>query len=201
MSRTAKLKLAHLFVVVILGAAAIAFLISLDGIQNRAYYLFLLVITLAPGRINGHYWREFYKGRRLLTREAYSEALPHFMRFLEITRARPGLKHLVWFVGSVYTRDIEVMTLNNIGAIHLMLGDLDKATAALEMARERDPEMPHIYYNLSVIAMVRREPDRGERLFDESRRLGYRGTWDDRLIKKAGVALAEFEGRAKHAEA
>jgi tetratricopeptide (TPR) repeat protein len=156
--------------------------------------LAVAIVLLLPGRIQGHYWRSFFRGRRCMSEKRFEEAITHFNSFLELLGRRPGLRHLIWLQASVYTRSVEVMAYNNIGGAALSLGRLDDADTAFETARLLDPESPLPVYNLALLAHVRGQDDSARELFSTSRALGYpRGSFDQ-LIHKAGAALAAVEG-------
>lgn len=154
----------------------------------------VILFLLIPGRINGYYWREFYRGRRFLEQKQYEKSLFHFNRFLWALQQRTYIKHLIWLVYSVYTRNVEAMTLNNIGAAKLEQGELREAETVLQQALDLDANYPKPYYNLAVCAAIRGEMVNAERLFSESVRLGFNGGKLDQMHTKASYILAQIEG-------
>ena len=114
MNRTTRYKTLYLMAVLVLAAGVVA-IMSTTG----AYALTLVfasVVLLVPGRIQGYFWRDFFRGRRLLGRGNAQDAIPYFMGFLDELVARPWLKRLIWLSWGMHTRDIEVMTRINLGA-------------------------------------------------------------------------------------
>ncbi len=192
MSRTSRLKFAYVLAVVCLGGVAAWLLYSL---RFRPWAVALVaLLLLVPGRVQGVLWREFFRGRRLLADNDPQGAIGHFERFLSQLRDRPWLKHLIWLSWGTYTRDIEVMTLNNLGAAHLSLGDFEAARRSLDHGRELDPLSPLPYFNLALLEQVQGNPEQSTRLFERARDLGFTGATSDQLLSQAGVLLARIEG-------
>lgn len=105
------------------------------------------------------------------------------------------LKHLVWLQWTVYTANIEAMTLNNLGAAHMQTGDMDAAERYLNEALRVDPRYGVACYNLSVIAAARGDEAGAERLLADAHRLGYTGGRVDEALQRAAAGLARLEGR------
>lgn len=156
-----------------------------------------IVLLLVPGRIAGLYYRDFFTGRRLMGARRYADALACFERFLTQVRARPGLKRLIWLHAGIYTRDIEAMALNNIGACHLELNALDRVSEPLQMALAIDPEYPIPHLNFAQLAARRGDQDAARVAAVKASDLGYRDSWLDALIRRGSAALAGLEGRRR----
>lgn len=195
MTRPTRWKMLYVVAVAALGLAvlAIAFAIEFDS----TVLIGLAVLLFVPGRINGHYWRCFYTGRRLMDSGDHESARREFEQFLVKVRERPSLKSMIWLVWAVYTRDVEAMTLNNIGATLMHEGHLDSAEEKLAQAIGLDSGYPIPYFNLAVIAELRGERDAAARSLATAQRLGYRNTSIDRVVTKAASILAYLEGREK----
>ena len=84
--------------------------------------------------------------------------------------------------------------LNNLGAAHLRMGDLQAAATALRAALAVDPQYPLPYYNLAVERELADDHAEATRLLAEAQRLGYRWTTLDALIAEAQALLARVEG-------
>lgn len=180
------------------GALVLALVAALIvGRLDSTSLVILAVLFLIPGRINGHYWRSFYTGRRQMDAGRYADAQRAFEQFLVRIRERPALKSLIWFVWGVYTRDVEAMTLNNMGAALLHQGHLDSAEQRLEQAIKLDPAYPIPYYNLALVEELRGNRDNAIRSLATAEELGYRNTSIDKVISKATSILAYLEGREK----
>jgi tetratricopeptide (TPR) repeat protein len=148
-----------------------------------------------PGRVQGHYYRDLFTGRKLMDARRWSEALPHLESFLDQVRARPGLKKLMW-LGGIYTYDVEAMALNNIGAACLELGQLDAAEAPLRQALAVDASYPIPFVNLAVLASLRGDRDGAAAASAAAKQLGFDGSSIDALIRRGQSILAGVEGRA-----
>jgi len=94
----------------------------------------------------------------------------------------------------MYTRDIEVMTVGNLGAAWLDLGKYDLAEEFFREAISLDPEGPTAYYNLGQLATMRGEFDQAEEYLLKARKLGYSRGAVDKMIAKVGQLLADYEG-------
>lgn len=193
MNRVARTKLGLLLIVLVVSFAAVR-IIAASG-PNVPTILILFLILLTPGRVQGSLFRDLLRGRRLLSAGQPGAALEHFERFLGLLRAEPWRQRLFWLSFSVYTPSAEAMTLNNIGAAHLGLGNLADADSALQAALAVDPLYPLPYYNRAVLAMVRGEKPEAGRLLEEARRLGYSAGSMDAVIRRAQALLAHVEGR------
>jgi tetratricopeptide (TPR) repeat protein len=152
------------------------------------------LLLLVPGRVQGVFWREFFRGRRLLADNDPQGAIAHFERFLSEVRDRPWLKRLIWLSWGTYTRDIEVMTLTNLGAAYLALGDFGAARRSFDQGRELDFLSPLPYFNLALLEQVQGNPEQSTRLFERARDLGFTGATSDQLFRHAGELLARIEG-------
>jgi tetratricopeptide (TPR) repeat protein len=154
-----------------------------------------VAVLLVPGRVQGRYYRDFFRARELVDERRFAESLPFGERFLDRIRARPGLKRLVWLSWPAYSPDIEAMALNNLGAAHLELGDFEAAERRLGEAMALDPLYPVPVFNLAMLAAVGGDTAAAMRLLEECVRLGYRRTAIDDLIHRSQALLARLEGR------
>jgi len=192
MNRTSQYKLLYLLAMILIGTPVVFcifyFRLSLQEVMLVA------ILLLIPGRLPGFFWRDFYRGRKLLSTGDWESSLKYFERFLSEVKRRPWLKHFIWLSWGFYTRDIEVMTHNNMGAAQLGLGQLAEAEQHFDMARQIDSQAPLPYYNLALLAQIRGDADSAKALLEKAQRLGYRGTTYDKLIEAAGSVLAQLEG-------
>jgi Flp pilus assembly protein TadD len=86
------------------------------------------------------------------------------------------------------------MTLNNLGAAQMSLGDFDAARQALQSARELDPLAPLPYFNLAMIEDAEGNAEQSARLLQQARDLGFKGSMSDRFIGRTGELVARAEG-------
>ncbi len=171
MSRTARYKALYVASFLVLGTA-VAVILLVTGAHPLMLVL-AAAILLVPGRVQGHLWRDFFRGRRLLAEGRAGESVPYFTRFLDQLANRPWLKKLIWLSWGMYTRDIEVMARTNLGAAHMFLGEI-------EVAENHK---------------VRGEDASATEAFKKARALGYAGDVSDKFVRAVGEAFARFEGR------
>jgi tetratricopeptide (TPR) repeat protein len=188
-----KYKAVHIGLIAI---SAIALVAAYRHWQPPAVVVLMLAAALlVPSRVQGWYWRDFFRGRRLLAAGRAQEAALHFERFLAQIRAQPSLRRLIWLNGAMYTRDVEAMTQNNLGAALLQVGDLKAARSALDTAVRLDPLYPMPYFNLALLAQAEGAPAAAAGLLERSRALGFDRATCDQLLGAAGRLLAVLEGR------
>ncbi len=193
MNRTSKYKL--LYIIVLIGLGALAIWVTLESKKNLIVIFGIVIIFLIPGRICGVYWRDFFKGRNLMIHGRFLDAEPYFKTFLSKVRERPWLKNLIIISWGMYTRDIEVMTLNNLGTIYIEQGRFIKAKEYLNQAIAIDSEGPLPYFNLALIAAAENQNDLAIEFFRKSKEKGFTGSSFDQLIRQTGELLARIEGR------
>lgn len=161
---------------------------------SPAAVMFVALLLIVPVRVQGACWREYLEGSRLLAEKDPAGAIGHFERFRSQLRDRPWLKYLSWFSWGAHTHNIEAMTLNNLGASHLALGDFAVARHWLEAARGLDPLSPLPYFNLALLERVQGNAEQSSRLFERARDLGFTGATSDQLLRQADELLARIEG-------
>lgn len=49
-----------------------------------------IVVILIPGRVQGHYWRAFFRGRRFQAQQDWKKAINEYQQFLADIDRRPG---------------------------------------------------------------------------------------------------------------
>ncbi|MEM1118467.1 MAG: tetratricopeptide repeat protein [Bacteroidota bacterium] len=192
MSRTTRFKLLYVGLLVVLGALALIILSSLNWSYGAVAVV--VVILLIPGRVQGHFYRDLFKGRRLVEAGRYNDSIQHSERFLREVRRRPGLKRLIWFAGVIYTDDPEAMALSNIGVAHLEAGRFDAAETTLREALRVDPEYPLPLYNLAVLFEASGKHEEAVGFFQNAAALGYQRDGFDQVVHRAGSILARIEG-------
>jgi tetratricopeptide (TPR) repeat protein len=195
MTRPTGLKILYGVAIVLMIAVALAILKASKFSPTAVVLLALLL--LIPGRINGHFWRHFYTGRRMMDSGWNDDAIKEFEEFLTSIRENPALKHLIWFVWGFYTRDVEAMTQNNIGAVLIREGNLDQAENRLAQAIRIDDRYPIPHYNMALIGELRGDREAAVESLSTAQALGYRQTSIDEIANKAATILATIEGRRK----
>jgi len=193
MTRTWRNKLLYLLVVMLLAGGSM-YLLAVTR-QPVSVWVLLALAFLLPGRIQGYFWRDFFRGRRLLGTSDFPKAEEHFESFLAQIARKPWLKRLIWLSWGMYTRDTEAMTLNNLGACKLESGSLEEAEKFFRKAVSLDPQFAIPYFNLALLAQLRGDAPATNELTEKARSLGYTQSTVDRLVHEAGSLLARLEGR------
>ncbi|MCI0380527.1 MAG: hypothetical protein L0215_23315 [Gemmataceae bacterium] len=155
----------------------------------------IVLLLLLPGRLQGLFFRDLFRGRRLLAMGKPEQSKIYSVQFLEQIRKRPWQKRLLWLNWGIYTTDVEVMALNNTAAAHLECGRLDRAESLFFDAIELDPKCPLPYFNLAIIAEIRGDREKAEAYVKEASVRGYTMSVTDKMVAMAGELLARYEGR------
>lgn len=160
MSRTTKYKIGYLLLIVVTSLITLCafyfFKIKNNYLYSIAFLLFL------SGRLQGYYFRDFYKALKLLSNKKYEESILQNQLFLQKIATKPYLKKSNILVWGIYTRDIEAMTYNNLGAAYLELAKLEEATLAFTKAINIDNLYPIPYYNLAVLYEIHKDRAKAE---------------------------------------
>jgi hypothetical protein len=197
MSRTAVLKFSYVAVIALL--ASLAFYVWRTSGGGLLALACLIAILVVPGRIQGVFFRDLFIGRRLLDSGHPEESVPYTERFIAVVREQPWRNKLLWLTWSVYTTNAEAMALNNLGAAHIALGEVEAASSALLAARAVDPMYPLPPFNLAVVAAALGGSEESRNLASEARQLGYSGSSIDRAVHAGQRLLAAIEGRQRTA--
>jgi tetratricopeptide (TPR) repeat protein len=193
LNRTARFK--ALYAIAIGAAAVIAVAIVTQHRTDLWLLLLIAAAFLLPGRVQGVYYRDLFRGRRLHDSGHSAEAVVCFERFLATLKATPWIRHLLWLSFSVYTPNVEAMALNNLGAALLDLGKFEESERSLESAIVIDPHYPLPFFNLAVLHSARGDRGMAERAAAESSRLGFTGGTIDTVLLRAQSLLARLQGR------
>lgn len=153
----------------------------------------LVLLLLVPGRVQGYYWREFFRGRQAMSRQQHEVARDHFRRFLDLLQKRPWMKRLMWCGFGIYSWDIEAVTYNNLGAAALETGELAQSQVALERALSIDRNYPKANFNLGLLYARSDNPQRAKEYLAEARRLGFDAGQIDRALMGLAQGLAAVE--------
>ena len=194
MTRTAIYKGIY-FAVVALGAGTVVALIFFNRLSPVAI-LVVFAVLLVPGRILGWLWRDLLTGLRLLNAERFPESKQASERFLAMLRQRPWVRHAIWLGTSSYSRNPEVLALNNLGAAEVNLGEFDLAKRHLEQAIALDKKCPLPYFNMGALMGATDQPAEAERWFAYARDLGYApGSVSDSIVKAAQSRFSWTDSR------
>lgn len=166
----------------VLGLAAVVALVAGVGLltvqrfpQSQIYVIAVTVIVLLiPGRMQQYYWKDYFQGQKLQLKGQHGDALLRFERFLAAVREQPALRHLIWFSQWFYSRNVEVLALNNMGVSAMWLQEGEKAETWLNSATVLDPESPLPYFNLAVLYYARGDDALGAKNLTKAETLGYK---------------------------
>jgi tetratricopeptide (TPR) repeat protein len=193
MSRTAVYK--GIYFATLAGAGVLV-LVALSCFHFSSIALVaVLLALLVPGRILGFFWGDLLRGLRLLNAREYAQSKTFSERFLAEVRRRPWIKHLVWLGSSSYSRDPEVLALNNMGAAEVALGELDLARKHLGEAVALDSLCPLPFYNLGVLANATDDSIEAERCFAQAAKLGFARGLSDKIVMASQTRFANIGGR------
>jgi tetratricopeptide (TPR) repeat protein len=177
------------------GAGALALAVLVHFQFSPVAIAIVLVAMLVPGRILGFFWRDLLRGLRLLNARNYAESKICSEWFLVEVRAKPWIRYLIWLGSSSYSRNPEVLALNNLGAAEMNLGEPDSARAHLKQAIAIDPLCPLPFYNLGALSKAEGNLDEAERCFAQAARLGYTRGISDKIVSASQTRFANTDGR------
>jgi tetratricopeptide (TPR) repeat protein len=190
MTRTSKYRILYYLTFIITLLVLISMLWGMaQAFPDSAAGLVLatFVVGLIPGRIQRKLWVDYFEGQQFQSKGKHLEALQHFEKFVKAIRKTPGLKRWIWLSNWIYTQDVEVMALNNMGVSYLWLNKYDKAEETLQKAHELDPGSPLPYYNLSVTHFARGDQKNAVEYMEKARQQGYRRSSIKKLEEMANT--------------
>ena len=156
--------------------------------------LFATAVLLIPGRVQGLFYRDLFRGRRLLVRRELADSAAATRRFLDWIDGPSWRRALLWLTWSVYTTDARAMGWNNLGVAEMQRGRWNAAAQALHQALAIDPKYPIPHFNLAAVAHILGDRETCETHAAAAKSLGHRNTTRDRIIDHAQYLLAELEG-------
>lgn len=194
MTRTRRLKVLWLVVFALLLVAVVVLGYRFDPERPWLGLLLFGVLLLVPGRLQGLFYRSFFQAAKIQRAGQPDEALVLYQEFLDEVRAHRWMKPLLWLAWTVYTTDVAAMTLNNMGACHLVMGELEAAEEATREALKLDPLYPLPYVTLATLALLNDDQAAAEEHVAKAAELGYGGTSVDVLVQRSQTLLAHIEG-------
>ena len=144
--------------------------------------LLLFAVLLVPGRALAYFWSDLLASLHHLNQRNYQSSKEHSERFLAQLRERPWLKRLIWLGTSAYSRDAEVLALNNLGAAMVQLGEFDSARETLSRAIALDPKCPLPYKNMGTLVLQTGAYAEALPWFEKAAARGLKGDWTDRWV-------------------
>jgi tetratricopeptide (TPR) repeat protein len=194
-NRTEKSKAQYIFLLIILLIFAFIIIVSLYRAKLQVILPIIPVIFLIPGRIQGYYYKNFFKARRLLVERDYQGSIRYNELFLDDISAHKWIKKLIWLSWGMFSKDIEAMTLNNLGSSYLYLGNFAIAESYFNEATRLDGLYPIPYYNLSILSYIQGNSKKSEELHERAVELGFKQTTFDKVIQISQQILANIEGQ------
>ena len=194
MNRTLRSKLLYVCALAMLGGIVVT-LVTFSPFDKRLVLIVAAVVLFIPGRIQGLVFRDHFRGRRLMDAGQLESGIDHFERFLSQLRKQPWKKQFTWLAWGIYSWDIEAMTLNNLGAALMNIGQFDAASDRLKEALRVDPKYPVPYFNLAVLASAQGDEAQACVQISRAESLGYARTPMDRVIQMGQTVLANMEGQ------
>ncbi|HWA60520.1 MAG TPA: ATP-dependent Clp protease adaptor ClpS [Caulobacteraceae bacterium] len=195
MTRTGAFKAAYYLQLAALAALLVAGDIALrrgHGLLAGAL-LAAFTVALLAGRVQAWLWSDLLAGLHDLNQGEHHRSRTRTRRFLARLRRRPWLKHLIWLGGSSYSRNAEVLALNNLGAAELALGEVEAARTHLARAIALDPKCPLPYRNMGALTLRTGSSTEARPWLEKAIELGLRGDWSDRrafAIQRNNAALS-----------
>ncbi len=197
MSRVSFSKILYISLILILLTGLILVTQKIKMFDNTFSTFALCIILLIPGRIQRHFFKDFYTARKMLDNQSYSESFDLNNRFLQYIADKPQIKKLMIFSWGIYTKDIEAMTLNNMASALIFSGNMESAAEHLNRAIELDHKYPLPFYNYSILSIIDGNMIVGEEYFNKSKQLGYKKTSFDDLINKIQSITAAYQTENK----
>lgn len=177
LNRTTRNRILYVLVLaaVVAVVAGVGLLIVQRFPQSQIYVIVTaFILLLIPGRMQQFYWKDYFAGQKLQLKGQHGEALARFERFLAALHERPALRHLIWFSQWFYSRNVEVLALNNMSVSAMWLQQADKAETWLNSAVKLDPESPLPYFNLAVLHYAGGDDAQGAKNLTKAETLGYK---------------------------
>jgi|BioPla2DNA2_1021312.scaffolds.fasta_scaffold74090_1 tetratricopeptide (TPR) repeat protein len=192
-----RIKISKILYILVIALCSLSVLYIYTRINSPYNLIFLIIVCIAfliPGRIQRYYYKDFYTGRKLLSRNRYEQSVEYFESFLQQIKQRPWIKKMIWFSWGIYTNDIEVMTYNNMGVAMLYLRQYNQSKEYLTKALKLDSRYPLPYHNLAILFVLEGNMVLAEKYYNDSVDLGYKGTSFDKFISKVGTIYANIQG-------
>jgi tetratricopeptide (TPR) repeat protein len=192
MPRVTRSKLLYLSVLIACVGTGIYLGIRLNSLPLLAG---LVVLLLLPGRVQAYFWRNFYKGRRALGLQRFTDAQKYFEAFLVELARQAWLERLSVITWQIYTPNVRAMTLNNLGVAHLYLAEVDLAEQVFHEAIKLDVDYPKPYYNLALLCAAKGQQTEADNYLTKAVQLGFSGGLDDVLVSQLGQFLASANSK------
>lgn len=195
MNRTTKSKIQYMLIFIALLIIALFTILRLYNMNLLIFISIIPIVFLVPGRIQGYYYKDFFRGRRLLVAKDFKASIEYNNKFLSDIRLHTWRKKLIWLSWGMYSKDIEAMALNNLGTSYLYLGEYNTAEGYFNDSIKLDSLYPIPYFNLGILETIKDDKKNAENFYKKSVELGFKGTSFDKLIQIGQQVLANIEGK------
>lgn len=95
-----RIKISKILYILVIALCSLSVLYIYTRINSPYNLIFLIIVCIAfliPGRIQRYYYKDFYTGRKLLSRNRYEQSVEYFESFLQQIKQRPWIKKMIWF--------------------------------------------------------------------------------------------------------
>lgn len=132
----------------------------------------LAVVAILPGRIVSFFWKDFFRGKRLMKYGEWAGASHCFEGFLEKVERVPSLKWLMFFSYGLYSFKVEAVALTYDAHCLLHLKDFEAAARKLERALAIDTQYTAAYRASAALAVLRGSLSQAELFYEKALRYG-----------------------------
>lgn len=193
-------KILYLLIIFVLVTAIFLIYANIEPPYNFIFLLIAMIVFLIPGRVVGHYYRDFFTARKLLNKKNYEKSIKYNKRFIEQIEEKPWIKRLMWLSWGIYTKDIEAMSFNNIGTALLHMEEYNQSKDYFEKAITIDESYPLPHFNLAIIYLIEGNREMAHNYYRDAGKLGFKGTSFDKLVNKIQELYASVEGKIEEKE-
>ncbi|OPJ55419.1 tetratricopeptide repeat protein [Alkalithermobacter paradoxus] len=146
--------------------------IMIFAVFEKKYYL-ILIPLLAWFIVERYFWKNFYQGKRLMSKLQYKSAADKFEAFLKDLEMKPWLNNLRFFNYGVYTHNLKAKSYNNIGICYLESRLFNKAEDYFKKSLDEDKDFCIPYYNLAIVELIKDNEEKAFENLKKSIKLGY----------------------------
>ena len=82
MNRTAKSKMQYMLTLIVLSIIGLLAILKLYSLGLIIFIPLIPIVFLIPGRVQGHYYRDMFKARRLLAGKKFNESIEYNNKFI-----------------------------------------------------------------------------------------------------------------------
>ncbi len=132
----------------------------------------LAVLAILPGRVVSFFWKDFFRGKRLMGYGEWNGATQCFERFLLKIEKSPALKWLMFFSYGLYSFKVEAVALTYAAVCHLHLKEYESAALKLEKALTIDTQYMPAFRSSAMLALLRGSVSQARVYYEKALRHG-----------------------------